>query len=272
METINTWAVSVGDLCFGWLLWLPRGPAIALLALITALLAQAVRYACNVDDWQTRTRQDLRWLRRLLRQAKQAADIGELARHRANRARVLRLRCFHELRILFVALLPLLMIFTWAEERLSCLPHLPNQHVTLQLTTAPSDIGNLSHLVPADSITIRGGYVRRIEPTSVNDLPRGMTCWEVATDSSEPVQLMIRIGNRTLRHKLVTGRKPSPGVIRHGSQRTTTIARKQYSPWDLRLPGPGWLYIYVPCTVAFSMSMGLFWRLARQRRATAQMC
>lgn len=271
MDMLTSWAVSLGDLCFGWLLWVPRGVAITLLSAITATLSYAIRYACDVGHLTSFAKRDLKQLRQLKRQARESGDLARLDRLRRNRASVLAVLCRHELLVLLVALVPLVLIVTWADERLSRLPQRPNQPVAVHLLTPLSDVGSLTHLVPTDALAIDGGCVRRIETTSVDDLPGGMAVWKVATDSQEPIPLVIRLGERTFIHELVVGPKMSPAVVRHESRCVTTIAHEKYAPWNLPLPGDAWLHLYLATSMMFFVLLGLCSRWIRRGRADVQM-
>ena len=268
IDILKMWTIGVGDLCFGWLLWMPRGVAIALIAVLTAALSHAIRSLSEQRGWAARCQRDLIQLRRLIRQADAAGDRNALARHRDNRARVLSARGWHESRILLTTLVPLLTMVIWAEERLSRLPILPHQTVTFRVTTPLSEVGRLTHLVPTERLAVHAGYVRRIEAMTAGEVHVGVADWGVSVESSEPIEVLVRSGAKTLSHPLTASPSQSTSVSDHGGGYTTSVVGKPYSPWNLPWLGGGWLTLYLPYTAFAYVLIWFFFRRSGGRRTS----
>jgi hypothetical protein len=155
------------------------------------------------------------------------------------------------------SLLPVAMLMTWMAAHFEYRPPTPRQHLEVELRSPHVAVGNLAHLVPLDGIEAIGGYVRRIESGSEQGRPLGRARWTVAAEArGAPYELILRCGDRSLRHTLLVGQvRYADPEQSHPDQWMSRVILAEYHPFQV-VPGwamlqlPPWLLAYLTLTVA----------------------
>jgi hypothetical protein len=255
MEVWNNTACAVGDFLLGWTLWLPRDVALVLLAVMSALLALALRRLSTNQHALRLMRDDLIQLRRLTRQTRSRGDRASLGRYRRTATAVRWLQLRQESRALLVSLAPLAILMTWASQRLEFLPPQSGETVTLTAWLPSSAAGGVAHLVPQTGLDASGGWIREIVPSRHADQPRGLATWQLrAYERPQAYGLVLRFRGRSVEHPLLVGQKTYlPPRRIHGEDFESQVELRPYRPLGLAripwLPLPPWLTWFLGLTV-----------------------
>lgn len=290
---LDVWnAISLGllDVLLGWTLALPRELAVVIAAVLTAgIFTWSRRWTTNQDRLR-RTAADLRRLKELRTEAKLKGDKDALVRQAGTRVAINMLRLKSEGRPLLVAIVPLLLLGTWAFHRLEfhSPDHLETTEVALYLQTGGTALvsaeGEVLHLVPQPGLHAKNGWVQTVrrvkntpgiwsrawaavtfrEPEVEAD---AVAIWQLKGErSSTPYPLVFRWRDRTYRHEMTFGqREYSPALLVHEDDTiTVTIALQQREVQVLGIPGlgpwfPAWIVGYLLVTIP--LFFGLKWLL-----------
>lgn len=273
VEAINHFLLSVGDLLFGWMLYLPSDLVLFLLALLSALILVLLHRWLADDDLVRRTFNDKKRLRQLIREARQRKDRTTLKRLKQTKAMVSLKSSKQDIKPILIGLIPLIILGTWAFFRVEYHPPQPGEQIQIVLHAPASAVGDVAHLVPQDGLTLLPGdnWVRAIQPVTDNAIKGGEASWVIAADpSEEPYQLLFRYRDQTFEHELLVGQPIyAPALKTHGPEATFST-RMHLRPVKLfgLVPGipqlvfPPWIVAYIILVVP--MAFGLK-RLLRPR-------
>ena len=256
MEVWNNTARAVGDLLLGWALGLPRDAALVLLAVMSALLALALRRLSTNQHALRLMRADLIQLRRLTRQARAVGDRASIARFRRTATAVRWLQLRQEFRALLVSLVPLAILMTWASQRLEFLPPQSGETVTLTAWLPSSAAGGVVHLVPKTGLDASAGWIQEVVPSRHADQPRGLATWQLrAYERPQAYGLVLRFRGRSVEHPLLVGQKTYlPPRRIHGEDFESQVELCPYRPLGLAripwLPLPPWLTWFLVLTIS----------------------
>jgi uncharacterized membrane protein (DUF106 family) len=260
LDWLNHLVLGGMDGLVGWLLFLPRDATLVVLALLTSLLFVGVRRYATNQDLLRRCAADQRRLRELIRAARRRRDKAELARLRGLRGLVGRKAFAQEGKPLLVLLLPLLLLGTWAWQRLEFLPAKAGAPVTFTATFPISAAGQFAHLVPAPGLQAPEGWIRRLTVTAEAGAATAIASWTV-TGERGPHVLTLRHQGQTFLHPLLLGehRYFAPSLARGDGVRTTVELRQ--SRWLGIVPGvPGlglapWLVAYLALVLVITPAL-----------------
>jgi uncharacterized membrane protein (DUF106 family) len=224
LNWLNHLILSVMDCIVGWLLLLPRDATLVLLALLTSLLFLVVRRYWTKQELLRRCAADQRRLRELIRAARRCRDKPALARLRGLRGLIGRKAFAQEGRPLLVLLLPLVLLGTWAWQRLEFLPAQAGMPMTFTATFPLSAAGQFVHLVPAPGLQMPDGWIRQVTVRTEMGVATASASWTLIGERGS-YTLTLRHQGRTSLHPLLLGegKYSTPSVVHGDGDVRTTI-------------------------------------------------
>jgi uncharacterized membrane protein (DUF106 family) len=261
LDWLNHLVLAVMDCVVGWLLLLPRDATLAALALLTSLLFVAVRRYSTNQDLLLRCAADHRRLRELMRDARRRRDTPELTRLRGLRGLVGRKAFAQEGKPLLILLLPLVLLGTWAWQRLEFLPAKAGAPVTFTATFPISAAGQFVHLVPAPGLQAPDGWIRQLTVTTNAGVATAVASWTL-TGERGSYTLTLRRQGRTLMHPLLLGerRSSAPSLV-HDDGDVRTIVELKQARWLDMVPGvpqlglAPWLVAYLALVLVITPAL-----------------
>jgi len=253
LAQFSAWLAALLDIPLGWLLALPRDVAILLVAVGTSLLLTLVRKWTTNQDRLRRSRDDVRRLKQLIREAKRAKDKPAVRQMRTTLAMVNGIRVKAEGMPLLVSILPIALLAVWAVERLDYIPPKVGEPLAVRAYYPLSSVGKLTHLVPASGMAMRSDPIRIVEVDPDGE-QNGLATWVVEPAApSDAVELVVRHEGATARHALrVGGRTYAPPVtLQDGNGILATEAVHRRVRFLGIVPGidaiafPPWLVAYL---------------------------
>lgn len=219
LDLINSAVMAVADLLFGWLLRLPVGLALALVAVGTGSVITFARPFTTNQDLLRRCDADKRRLKELTREAKAREDKAAVRRYRLTQNMIGMTKMKQEGLPLLAAILPIALLGTWCFHRLAFVPPKAGETVAVTAHFPVSAIGDLAHLVPQAGLREAGGadagggarWIREIvkdpDPKTGAALG-GVATWRVQAEGRDaPYVLQIRYGSFTARKELRVGQR-----------------------------------------------------------------
>ncbi len=261
MEILNSmcaWTVRAVDYPLSWLLWLPRDVTLLLFAALTALLMTLARRAATNQDLLRRCSEDLRRLKQLAREAKEARDKPTVLRLRGTAGLIKGMQLAADMRVLIVVLLPVAMLAIWANERLDYLPPQVDRDLVVRAHFPLSSIEGLTHLVPAAGCELNGTAIQVIRADAASASSGGLAEWTLRpTSATEDLAIIIRYRNESATHRVAIGHATyRPPVQTHANERLalTEVVLDRYRPLGLNLKTetiglPPWMVGYLVLTL-----------------------
>jgi len=207
MDALLNVTLALGDLLFGWLLYLPVVAAVAVLGILTSLLMLLVRRWTTNQDLLGRAHADKERLKVLMREAKAAKDKNAARRYRTTNGQIALKLMRAEGKPLLAVLAPLILIGTWGWCRLGYSPPQEDEPVQVELSLSASAIGSVAFLVPQRGIDAEQRYVVLVEEAS-GDVLAGVARWTVSSKASpEAYTLVLNHGDRRFEHDLLIGQR-----------------------------------------------------------------
>jgi uncharacterized membrane protein (DUF106 family) len=259
LERLNHWIVAVMDVLLGWLLRLPSDLQLIAVALGSAIVLTGVRVWTSNQDLLRRCRDDKARLKALIREAKKRADRAAVQRHRSTLGMIAMKQLRQEGRPLLASLLPIVLLATWAFNRLEFYPPSANESVEFTVYFPISAVGKIAHIAPGEGVIAANGWLQEIGAVADKGPARAVATWQlVAATRTEPHRLQVRIDHRTLEHPLRVGARTYEAPVRTHDEGlyTTEVKLKPVKLFGV-VPGipailfPPWLTAYlllvVPC-------------------------
>jgi hypothetical protein len=285
LDMWNLMSVRLCDVLLGWLLLLPRSIAVVVVGLLTAGLLTLIRCWTTNQDRLRRAAADMRRLKESKRAAKQTHDVEALARLNMTMSRVSLLKLKAEGWPTLAVIVPVILLMTWAFERLEFYPPTADDEVVVvahlrsgrdPALTARDD---LLHLVPQPGLRAKNGWVQSVhidaEPPSwwdrfwskvtfrkVKDPDQdAYALWQLEGDARrEPYPLAFRWNERTIERELLIGQphysppreeRPDDSVITEVRLREVRLfGIPGLGPWL-----PAWLVGYLLVTIPFVFAL-----------------
>ncbi len=257
MNQIGALIVSSVDALLGWLLLLPRDVTMFVFALITALLMTLARRWVTNQDLLRRCANDLRQLKQLNREAKQAGDKPRRQRLRNTVAMIKQIQLAEDMKVLAVVLVPVALLAIWATERLDYLPPRVGDEIVVRAFFPVSSVEEITHLVPIAGVELRTSAIQVIQPVPQSP-PIGQAEWTLRpTSAAEELMLTIRHHGESAVHRVSVGRRTYlPPQQIHTNERLsrTEVSLRRYCPLgvDLRTDAiglPPWMVGYLVLTL-----------------------
>lgn len=270
----NDFSLSLFDFLLGWLLALPRQVAVVAIGLATAALVVIIRKWTTNQDRLGRAAADLRRLKELRRDARDAQEKDALARVTRTKGQIGILKLKAEGWPLLAILLPIGLLATWAFQRIAFHPTAADEKIeVVAYLPSQSAEGDILHLVPQPGLRAIGGWVRevRAEP---NEPSLGDRCWALVTfrkvvapepDSQavwqlqgeaadEPYSLTFHWKDQSLKRELRIGQSIYSPAFDEGPDEPFKVEVRLRETRLLGIPGlgswlPAWIVGYLLVTI-----------------------
>ena len=148
MVLFGKWIARMMDFPLGWLLLLPRDLAIVFVALATSVILTVARRLTTDQDLMRRCKEDLDRLNVLTKQAKANKDKPTLKRIQTTVGMIQMTKMKAEGWGLLASLLPIILLASWAFERLDFFPPAVGETVTVRATFPAAAQGQPAWLIP----------------------------------------------------------------------------------------------------------------------------
>lgn len=270
MNQISAAIMSGGDLLLGWLLLLPRDATLLVFSVLTALLMTLARRWVTNQDLLRRCSEDLRQLKRLNREAKQAGDKPRRLRLRNTVALVKRTQLAEDMKVLAVVLIPVAALATWAVERLDYLPPRVGEDFVVRAFFPISSVDEVTHLVPIDGVDLQSSPIQIIQADQQSP-PSGLAEWTLRpTSAADERTLTIRHHGESVVHRVSIGRRtylPPQELHQNVRLSQTEVLLRRYRPLGVDLQTdslglPPWMIGYLVLTLLFVPGLKRLLRVA----------
>lgn len=219
IEMLNDWVVWATDYIFGWVLYLPRDLALFSVAALTSFVMVVVRKWSADQGWLKRADDDAIRLNQLTAIAKKEKDTESVKRYQQTLGLIKMRSMKQEGPPLLWALLPIVLLATWCFSRIAFMPPKAGEWVTVTAHTGTAAIGNIAHLVPAQGVKVKDGWIRPVQDEKVAP---AANWWER--------------GDEWLQQKMGTAVKPEGAAV------WTVSAPANDKPYDLQFVYDGHVY------------------------------
>lgn len=262
LDAINSLAVMIVSdwkVVLDVLLILPRDATLFVFSLLTALLMTLARRWATNQGLLRRCADDLRQLKRLDREAKQAGDKSRRQRLRSTVALVKRTQLTEDLKVLAVVLVPVAVLAMWAVERLDYLPPRVGDELVVRAFFPISSVDGVVHLVPTDGVELQSSPIQIIQPDQQSP-PSGLAEWTLRpTSAADELTLTIRHHGESGEHRVSIGQRtylPPQQIHQNVRLSRTEAVLRRYRPLGLDLKTdslglPPWMIGYLLLTLLF---------------------
>lgn len=249
--------VDGADVLLGWLLLLPRDATLFVFSLLTALLMTLARRRFTNQDLLRHCSDDLRQLKRLNREAKQAGDKPRRQRLQNTVAMIKQMQLAEDMKVLAVVIVPVAVLAMWATERLDYLPPRVGEELVVRAYFPISSVDEVTHLVPTNGIELTSSPIQMIQADPQSP-PIGIANWSLhPTSAADELKLTIRHRGESAAHRVAVGRATYlPPQQIHANERLTAteVVLKRYRPLNLNLKTeslglPPWMVGYLTLTL-----------------------
>ena len=162
LETINNFVLQFSDPLFNWILSLPRDLRFVIVAVITSGFLAIARKLTTDQEWLKRANDDEVRLKQLVKEAKKDGDKEAVTRYKGTMGHIKMLGLKYEGKPLLWALIPILLIATWAFCRLGNVAPAADTPVTVKFYVPAGAIGEVIHMLPQDGLTSEGGWITEV--------------------------------------------------------------------------------------------------------------
>lgn len=174
-ELINNFVVRMMDPVMGWMLLLPRDLMIVVFSVLTMVFFTLVRKMVTNQEWLKRASEDKDRLKELIKQAKAQKDKEAVKRYKLTDVEIQKNGFGNDIKVLAWVILPILLIGTWAWNRMGFMPPKSGEVVKVKVYMANSAINSIMHLVPADGVGVKNGWVKVVEKDT---MPADQSLWD----------------------------------------------------------------------------------------------
>ncbi len=257
MTQLSDTMVRSLDVPLGWLLLMPRDVTLFVFALLTTLLMTLARRWFTNQDLLRRCANDLRQLKRLNREAKQAGNKPRRQRLRATVAMIKQMQLAEDMKVLAVVIVPVAVLAIWAAERLDHLPPRIGEELVVRAYFPISSVEEVTHLVPTNGVELISSPIQIIRRDQQSP-PIGIANWSLLpTSAADDLKLTIRHRGESAEHRVAVGRNAYlPPQQLHPNERlkVTAVVLKRYRPLNLNLKTeslglPPWMVGYLALTM-----------------------
>ena len=257
MTQFSDWMVRLLDGPLDWLLLLPRDATLLVFSVLTALLMTLVRHWITNQDLLRRCSDDLRQLKRLNREAKQAGDNPRRLRLRNTVALIKQMQLVEDMKVLAVVLVPVAALAMWAVERLDYLPPRVGEALVVRAYFPISSVDEVTHLVPIDGVELQSSPIQIIQPDQQLP-PAGLAEWTLRpTSANDELTLTIRHHGESAKQRVSIGRRtylPPQQLHQNVRLSRTEVLLRRYCPLGMDLKTdtiglPPWMIGYLALTL-----------------------
>jgi len=271
VETLNLvsdWIARTLDYPLGWMLALPRDVAIVTIAIGTSLLLTLARKWTTDQGYLLRSKNDIRRLKQLRREAKRAKDKSAVKRIRTTIGMINLTKMKSEGLPLLVSIVPIALLAIWALARLDYYPPKVGEPLTVKAYYPVSSISQAgrfthTHLVAPKSVEVKGEAVQEVREDpkkGPGGQVNGLAEWNVVpTVKSDSLVLVIGHQDQTVEHPLSAGADIyAPPLKAHSSGKiqVTEVMLKRakflgFVPGIPEIMFPPWLVAYLIIVIPF---------------------
>ena len=282
LELINDWVVRIADIFLYWSLFLPRDLTLLIVSIGSSAVLALVRLWVTDQPYLRVLKADKQTLKGKLKAAKREKNKEEIKRLRGLNGKIALRALAAEKKPLLYALLPIILLATWALNRLDSFPPEAGEEIThsiyLPITAGDDLVVFLPD--PETPVELLSGpiqTVQRITDDPVFKQPHGRATWQlrVTADEGGPFPLRIRHGEDIYEHPLTIGGVSYAAPTRVYPQfqtgnnlpPATITGLRQYRPFGF-VPGlhpiffPPWLLAYLIIVIPFVFVLRRVFRIA----------
>ncbi|MFW6066539.1 MAG: EMC3/TMCO1 family protein, partial [Planctomycetota bacterium] len=245
--------LTLCDALLGWLLYLPADAVLVVVGVLTVLVMMVIRRVLTDQDLLSRADADLKRIKELIRLARREKDRDAIKRYRRTRGEISLKKLRAEGKPMLAAVIPIVLLATWAMARLDYRPPKPDSPVQLRAYTPLVEAGGVMHVVPEEGLEATPGWVSAVEPVADGGETYGLAKWRLRPADGEPGRwrLTLRLGERTLRHEITFGERfYGPPLVVHDDGFVTELRMERMKLLGV-VPGidalmmPPWLVGYL---------------------------
>ena len=156
-------------------------------------------------------------------------------------------------RPLIASLLPIILLATWALNRLEFHPLRPGEPFEFAAYFPISATGKIAYIAPCAGVTAQTGWIQEIVAVTDQGPAHGMANWGLTAEArAEPRRLQMRFDKRTFEHPFRVGSPTyEPPLRRHEERFLTTELKMRPVKLFGIVPGlpaihfPAWLVAYL---------------------------
>ena len=227
-------------------------------AIGSALILSAVRIWTTDQDLLKRCRQDKARLKTLIGEATERHDHDAIKRHRTTIGMIAMKQLRQEGRPLLASLLPIVLLATWALNRLEFHPLRHGDPFDFTAHFPVSAVGKIAHLTPVDGLSSGTGWIQEITAVTEQSEAHGAATWSLAARDS--CALRIHTDHETFEHAVLVGTRTyaAPVNTHSGHLLATEVKLSPVKLFDI-VPGipaihfPAWLIAYLLIVIPSSV-------------------
>jgi hypothetical protein len=263
METLNAITnglLAILDVPLGWLLALPRGVAILIVAIGTSLILTICRKWTTNQEKLGRAKRDLDRLKQIRREAKREGDKERVKQVRMTVSMIQIMKVKAEGMPLLVSIVPVALLAIWAFSRLNYYAPQPDEPVVIEANFQPASLarGRLARLVAPPEVKVEAA-IQVVEDDPKGD--NGLAKWTVVpTEPAKDVTLLARYRDDEVPVTMDVGGNIYQPPIAFYAGKTEGITATQVhleQATFFGVPGlhpiflPAWLTWYLAITIVF---------------------
>ena len=271
LDAINTFCLAFMDLLFSWILHFPLDIVLFFIALSTSVILISVRKISTNQNLLARCKADKRTLKKLLRKAKSKGDKDAIKRYRQTMSQIGGKVLLAEPKPLLIAIIPIAMLAVWAFARVAYEPATSDDTITIKAYFQVSSIGDHVHLLPAEGMTAKTGWIQKISADeSVANSITGVATWQLQCEQrNAPYPIVVRYNGELAKTvHFVDGLKYSQPLVFHDNSNiiATELVLSQYKPFGI-LPGipslmlQPWILGYLIYVIPLSLLLKYIFRV-----------
>ncbi|TVR45427.1 MAG: hypothetical protein EA402_04465 [Planctomycetota bacterium] len=265
-ERLYDLLVVILDYPLGWMLYLGRDLSIFTLAAGTALVMLLLRRRVSNQAALAMASEDRATLKQRQRAAKKAGQRDLARRLGSERARLALSMLRHEGKPLLAALIPIILLASWAYARLGHIPPTSDSVVSVHVDLAPGMSDTPVYLLPADGVEAVNGWIQFPEPAEAafGGEAVARAVWDLRfAASEEPYRLTLHAGDAQQYIDMIVDQRIYANPERYLYQATirglfTQLEERRFLGLVPGIPGmaiPPWLLAYlllaIPCYLIF---------------------
>ncbi len=269
-EAIYDLLVALLDYPLGWMLLLGRDLPLVILAGGTAAVMLLLRKRVSDQALLGRHKEDRATLKARIRAAKAAGDKDLKNRLRALSAKISIAQLKAEVRPLLWALVPIILLASWAYARLGHVPPRSGEEISISAEMAPAKAGHPVYILPHAGMRSVDSLIQIPETGEAWDGETiARATWTLVFEPSpEPYRLQLRAGDRLQDLSVIVDRRiySTPERWLYGD-----VVRSLHTHLEERrflgiVPGfsaafPPWIVAYVLLAIPFFLLFKRLWKI-----------
>ena len=287
---INNFVLSIGGFLFDWMLMMGQSMSVVVIGLVTSAILTFIRPWTTNQDLLGRCMADKKVIKRRLAEAKarkaKAKEDGDAEALAAVKEEINNLRMVvgkigmkqsaQEGKPLLFALLPVILVFVWASDRLAYVPASEGEQVKVTAYFSTSAKDRIAYILPQDGLSeANGEWMKRIllQEVKENQVADCEAVWTLTAKArpDKPYVLKIQYDDVFYEKELLVGSKtnsPPLEMYNEESLKVVKLGLTELKPFGfipnlpLGMPGtyiPAWMLVYLLVTIPFVFGLkGIF--------------